>query len=65
MDLKKRGIFIKKDTRRKRELSKRQQISELETKRDFLVDHNFLNRAKMLENQIRALKREVDNISRS
>jgi len=65
MDLKKRGIFIKKDTRRKRELFKRQQINELETKRDYLVDHGFLNRAKMLENQIRALKREVDNISRS
>lgn len=57
--------IMKRDTRKKRELSKRQQISELETKRDFLVDHGFVNRAKAIENQIRSLKREVDGIVKS
>ena len=56
---------FKKDTRKKREIAKRQQISKLEAKRDLLMDRGLLNRAKETENQILALKRDVDHISRS
>ena len=57
--------LMKPDTRKKRELSKKEQISELESRRDFLIDHGFVNRAKAIENQIRGLKREVEGIRRS
>ena len=60
-----RILPFKKDTRKKREIAKRQQISKLETKRDLLMDRGLLNRAKETENQILALKRDVDHISRS
>jgi len=60
-----RILPFKKDTRKKREIAKRQQISKLEAKRDLLMDRGLLNRAKETENQILALKRDVDHISRS
>lgn len=49
----------KQDDSVKRNLSAREKISNLESKRDFLIDHGFLNRAKALENQIRALKNKM------
>ena len=56
--------FIKSDDRQKRMISKREKIAELETMRDQMLDHGFPKRAQVLENRIRSLKREVDNISR-
>lgn len=44
----------------KRKLSMREKIKRLETRRDQLIDHNMPHRATEIENQIRALKREVE-----
>ena len=57
--LRKRGVFGKPDLSIKKKLSKQEQIGELETKRDILLDHNFPKRAAAIESQIRRLKREV------
>ena len=44
----------------KRKLSMREKIKGLETRRDQLIDNNMPRRATEIENQIRALKREVE-----
>ena len=47
------------DTTQKRHITIREKIKRLEIRRDQLVDHNMPKRAASVENQIRALKREI------
>ena len=47
------------DDSQKRRFSIREKIKRLEIHRDQLIDHNMPRRATSIENQIRALKREI------